>query len=129
MTKLFHSYTRYTEDKIGQIHDVLICEKATDNTHYVGHNKSYEHILVPAYGTDDLLGKRVTVQITEVSKFHMKSVILSKPSLVAPTENEKSKAAAAIKASDLRIAGVLSAALLLAYFIFKFLYVSYFVQA
>uniref|UniRef100_A0A914R0I7 tRNA-t(6)A37 methylthiotransferase n=2 Tax=Panagrolaimus davidi TaxID=227884 RepID=A0A914R0I7_9BILA len=127
MTKLFHSYTRYTEDKIGQIHDVLICEKATDNTHYVGHNKTYEHILVPAYGTDDLLGKRVTVQITEVSKFHMKSCIISEPLLAAPTKNEKSKAG--IKATDLRFAGALSAILFLAYFILKFLYLSYFVQA
>jgi hypothetical protein len=127
MTKLFHSYTRYTDDKIGSVHDVLICESASDGTHFVGHNKSYEHILVPAYGDESLLGKRVRVKITEVSKFHMKSVIVSEPILQAPTEVEKQKGA--IKVADFYFACVLSAVLLLAYFIFKFFFVLYFVQA
>lgn len=55
MTKLFHSYTRYTDDRIGEIHDCLICEKAKDGVNYVGHNKSYEQILIPS--DEDLLGK------------------------------------------------------------------------
>lgn len=76
MTELFRSYTRYTSEKIGQIHDVLICEMATDGVHYVGHNKSYEHILVPTINGHDLLGKWAKVKITEVAKFYMKSVIL-----------------------------------------------------
>ena len=29
MTKLFHSYTRYTDDRIGEQHDCLICEMAS----------------------------------------------------------------------------------------------------
>ena len=78
--------------------------------------------MVPAYGDESLLGKRVRVKITEVSKFHMKSVIVSEPTLVAPTEAEKTK----LQIRDFRLAGILSAALILTYFIFKFLYVSYF---
>jgi threonylcarbamoyladenosine tRNA methylthiotransferase CDKAL1 len=126
MTKLFHNYTRYTDDKIGQVHDVLICEKASDGIHFVGHNKYYEHILVPAHGNDSLLGKRVMCKITEVSKFHMKSVIVSEPNLAAPTAIEKRKNA--IKIPDFYVAGLLSGVLLFAYFMFKFLYVSYFAQ-
>uniref|UniRef100_A0A914EF09 tRNA-t(6)A37 methylthiotransferase n=1 Tax=Acrobeloides nanus TaxID=290746 RepID=A0A914EF09_9BILA len=76
MTKLFHSYRRYKPDYIGREFDVLICEKATDGLHFVGHNKSYEHILVPS--SENLMGKRVRVRITEVSKFYMKSIVVSK---------------------------------------------------
>lgn len=64
MTELFRSYTRYTEDRIGEIHDCLVCERATDTIHFVGHNKSYEQILIPS--DEDILGKRVKVEITEV---------------------------------------------------------------
>ncbi|KAI6182779.1 TRNA-t(6)A37 methylthiotransferase [Aphelenchoides bicaudatus] len=74
MSKLFRGYSRYTEDRIGKIYDVLVTEKAADKEHYVGHNKSYEQILIPS--ERDLLGERVKVQITEVSKFHMKSRIV-----------------------------------------------------
>jgi len=62
-------------DRIGEICDVLICEKATDGRHFVGHNDFYEHILVPPTG-NDLLGQRIRVKIVEVSKFYMKSIIL-----------------------------------------------------
>lgn len=74
MTNLFHSYTRYTDDRIGEIHDCLVCEMAKDGINFVGHNKSYEQILIPP--VRDLLGQRVKVQIVEVSKFHMKAKIL-----------------------------------------------------
>lgn len=76
MTELFRSYSRYTADRVGEEHDVLICEKATDGVHYVGHNKSYEHLLVPGDGRD-LLGCHARVRVTEVSKFYMKSVLVS----------------------------------------------------
>lgn len=60
MSAYFRSYSRYTPDRIGQVEEVLVCELATDGVHYVGHNKSYEHILVPA--TDDsIMGKYVKV--------------------------------------------------------------------
>uniref|UniRef100_A0A915ET07 Uncharacterized protein n=1 Tax=Ditylenchus dipsaci TaxID=166011 RepID=A0A915ET07_9BILA len=58
MTHLFHSYNRYTPEKIGEQYDVLICEMATDGVSYVGHNKTYEHILVSAANTkQNLLAK------------------------------------------------------------------------
>lgn len=74
MTTLFHSYTRYTNDRIGEIHDCLVCEMAKDGVNFVGHNKSYEQILIPP--GRDLLGQRVKVKIVDVSKFHMKGQII-----------------------------------------------------
>ncbi|KAI6203010.1 hypothetical protein M3Y94_00507200 [Aphelenchoides besseyi] len=75
LTRIFHSYTRYTPNRIGEVHDVLICEQASDGVHFVGHNKSYEHILVPpAPGVE--LGGWARVQITKTSKFHMKSQVI-----------------------------------------------------
>ncbi|MFH4982240.1 hypothetical protein AB6A40_008949 [Gnathostoma spinigerum] len=75
MSQYFRSYSRYTPDRIGEECDVLVCETATDGVHFVGHNKYYEHILVPS---DDksLFGKVIRVQITGVSKFHMKSKVI-----------------------------------------------------
>uniref|UniRef100_A0A0N4ZES2 tRNA-t(6)A37 methylthiotransferase n=1 Tax=Parastrongyloides trichosuri TaxID=131310 RepID=A0A0N4ZES2_PARTI len=70
MTDLFNTYSRYDESRIGNIERVLVCETATDKIHLVGHNKTYEHILVPY--KEDLLGKWVEVEIVEISKFHMK---------------------------------------------------------
>ncbi|KAK0425009.1 hypothetical protein QR680_008978 [Steinernema hermaphroditum] len=74
MTLLFRSYSRYGEDRIGQEYEVLVCETASDKIHLVGHNKSYEHILVP--NRPGLLGTTTRVRVTEVSKFHMKAVEL-----------------------------------------------------
>lgn len=45
-----------------------------DGEHLVGHNKQYEHILVPA--SHDRLGTWMDVRITGVSKFHMMSEIV-----------------------------------------------------
>ncbi|KAI6241163.1 Threonylcarbamoyladenosine tRNA methylthiotransferase [Aphelenchoides fujianensis] len=75
MTRVFHSYTRYTPDRVGEIHDVLMCELATDGVHLVGHNKQYEHILVPQ-GPGVELGGRARVRITGCSKFHMMSEVV-----------------------------------------------------
>lgn len=70
MSAYFRSYSRYGAHRIGEVHDVLVCEVATDKIHFVGHNKCYEQILVPA--DPAVMGKFVKVRITEVSKFHMK---------------------------------------------------------
>lgn len=79
MSALFRSYSRYGETRIGEIHRVLVCEQASDKIHYVGHNKSYEQILVP--GDDaSILGHFVDVKIVEVSKYHMKSCLIKKNS-------------------------------------------------
>lgn len=88
MTELFRGYTRYTEDRIGEIHDCLVCEKATDGVYFVGHNKSYEQILIPS--DRDLLGTRVKVEITEVSKFHMKSRIIGRDDTLKKELSENS---------------------------------------
>ncbi|KAL3084342.1 hypothetical protein niasHT_035168 [Heterodera trifolii] len=90
MTRCFHAYRRYTDERIGEEHFVLICERASDGRHLVGHNKCYEHILVPdpclAPGNEcvsiskkSLLGHWAHVRIVSVSKFYMKSEIVSFP--------------------------------------------------
>ncbi|CAJ0577562.1 unnamed protein product, partial [Mesorhabditis spiculigera] len=71
MSKLFRSYSRYDDSRIGEEMDVLVCEMASDGVHGVGHNKNYEHILVP--NPDQVMGQWVRVRITGVSKFHMSS--------------------------------------------------------
>uniref|UniRef100_A0A7E4V0M1 tRNA-t(6)A37 methylthiotransferase n=1 Tax=Panagrellus redivivus TaxID=6233 RepID=A0A7E4V0M1_PANRE len=123
MTTLFHGYRRYTDARIGEVHDVLINEKATDGVHYVGHNKTYEHLLVPApVSGESLLGKRVKVRITETAKFYMKTVIVSEAALVAPMDSEKTTIVGRLGGSDFRRATAVSMALLLAYFALKSLF-------
>ncbi|EYC30323.1 hypothetical protein Y032_0005g2578 [Ancylostoma ceylanicum] len=78
MSALFREYSRYTPERIGEEHDVLVCEMATDGVHAVGHNKCYEHFLVPYY--NGLMGTWVRVRIVEVAKFHMRSELCKKPS-------------------------------------------------
>uniref|UniRef100_A0A0N5BTL0 tRNA-t(6)A37 methylthiotransferase n=1 Tax=Strongyloides papillosus TaxID=174720 RepID=A0A0N5BTL0_STREA len=94
MTDLFNTYSRYDESRIGGVEKVLVCEVATDKSHLVGHNKTYEHILVPY--KDGLLGKWVEVEITGVSKFHMKSKIIGegedvKEKVIIKKESDNSK--------------------------------------
>lgn len=60
MSAYFRSYSRYDESRIGSVEDVLVCERASDGINLVGHNKSYEQILVP-FKDDSLLGKRIKV--------------------------------------------------------------------
>ncbi|VDK76734.1 unnamed protein product [Onchocerca ochengi] len=67
MSSLFRSYSRYDKERIGEKHRVLVCELATDRLHYVGHNKYYEHFLIPSkkcllgswvevlFGSDDFI--------------------------------------------------------------------------
>ncbi|KAF1769411.1 hypothetical protein GCK72_001228 [Caenorhabditis remanei] len=69
MSELFRSYTRFTEDRIGEIHNVLVTEVAADKLHGVGHNKSYEQILVPLEHCK--MGEWIEVRITSVTKFSM----------------------------------------------------------
>ena len=76
MARLFKSYSRYTLERIGTVERVLICERATDGVHYVGHNKHYEHVLVPPCEGRQLEGHWADVRITSVSKFYMKSELV-----------------------------------------------------
>lgn len=73
LTDLFYSYEPY-KGREGQIYMVLVTEVSYDKLHYVGHNKSYEQVLLPM--RENLLGTSVRVRITATSKFSMMGVIL-----------------------------------------------------
>lgn len=73
LTDLFNSYYPY-KGREGKIYVVLVTEVSHDNEHYVGHNKSYEQILLPM--RKNLLGKSVRVRITSTSKFSMMGEII-----------------------------------------------------
>ena len=60
MSAFFRSYSRYSKYRVGSVEEVLVCERASDGVHFVGHNKSYEHILVPA-NDESIMGKYVKV--------------------------------------------------------------------
>lgn len=77
LTDLFYSYEPYV-GREGQIYTVLVTEISHDKLHYVGHNKSYEQVLLPM--RDNLLGTRVRVRITGASKFSMTAEILDEES-------------------------------------------------
>merc|ERR1711921_48534 len=52
VSAIFQSYFPYTH-KLGQVQTVLITEEAKDKVHFVGHNKSYDQVLVK--GEPDLM--------------------------------------------------------------------------
>ncbi|KAL3275592.1 hypothetical protein HHI36_020347 [Cryptolaemus montrouzieri] len=71
LTNLFNSYEPYTH-KCGEIQEILVTEISHDKKYFVGHNKFYEQVLIPM--KDEYMGKLVTVEIVECSKFSMKAV-------------------------------------------------------
>eukprot|EP00052_Salpingoeca_macrocollata_P025234 m.229344 g.229344 ORF g.229344 m.229344 type:complete len:1278 (+) comp22398_c1_seq4:1683-5516(+) len=73
LSSLFRSYFPY-ENRVGMQYRVLVTEVATDGQHYVGHNKSYEQILLPK--REDILGKMVTARITRTGKFYMEGEVV-----------------------------------------------------
>ncbi|XP_034478913.1 threonylcarbamoyladenosine tRNA methylthiotransferase [Drosophila innubila] len=73
LTDLFYSYEPY-KGREEQIYTVLVTEVSHDKLHYVGHNKSYEQVLLPM--RNNLLGTSVRVRITATSKFSMMGDIL-----------------------------------------------------
>jgi len=79
MSRLFHSYTRYGHERIGQVVHVLVCERASDGQHLVGHTKSYEQVLINA--PSSLLGQWSWVRVSAVSKFHMKAELIPQMSM------------------------------------------------
>lgn len=68
LTDLFYTYEPFTS-RVGQTYEVLVTEISHDKKHYVGHNQSYEQVLLPM--EENLLGKLVKVVITETTKFSM----------------------------------------------------------
>uniref|UniRef100_W8BFT4 tRNA-t(6)A37 methylthiotransferase n=1 Tax=Ceratitis capitata TaxID=7213 RepID=W8BFT4_CERCA len=77
LTDLFNSYSPY-EGRKGEQYTVLVTEISHDKQHYVGHNKSYEQVLLPM--RDNLLGTAVRVRITDTSKFSMSAEIIDEES-------------------------------------------------
>lgn len=75
LTQLFDTVLPY-EGRVGQVYDVLVTEVATDKKHFVGHNKFYEQILIPA--RDDYMGANLRVKIIETGKHFMKAEVLAK---------------------------------------------------
>ncbi|KAJ1354963.1 hypothetical protein KIN20_012067 [Parelaphostrongylus tenuis] len=73
MSALFREYSRYTPERIGEEHEVLVCEMASDGVNAVGHNKCYEHFLLPY--REGMMGNWTRVRVVEVSKFYMRSVL------------------------------------------------------
>ncbi|XP_054740300.1 threonylcarbamoyladenosine tRNA methylthiotransferase [Anastrepha obliqua] len=73
LTDLFNSYSPY-DGRAGEESTVLVTEISHDKQHYVGHNKSYEQILLPM--RENLLGTAVRVRISDTSKFSMMGEII-----------------------------------------------------
>lgn len=74
VSELFQSYHPYTH-KLHQVQNVLVTEISHDGQYFVGHNKSYDQVLVPKH--EDLMGKLVRVEIFETGKHFMKGRLLS----------------------------------------------------
>ncbi|ESN95062.1 hypothetical protein HELRODRAFT_157739 [Helobdella robusta] len=73
VSDLFNSYTTY-DHKIGEVQDVLVTEHSTDGRYYVGHNKSYDQVLVGKDG--DWMGRMMKVRITSTGKHFLMSQVL-----------------------------------------------------
>lgn len=96
-------------------YDVLICEVATDGKSFVGHNKCYEHILVPKREGEDLLGRWAKVKITEVAKFYMKSEIIETETKLQTGQKVRRTL------NELGLAGPVSIIAVLGYLLIRFL--------
>ena len=62
----------------GKEYSVLITEMAHDGVSLVGHNKCYDQIIIKG-NVDKLMGRRVTVKITGVTKHSMFGQVISEP--------------------------------------------------
>ena len=52
---------------------MLITEESTDELHYVGHNKYYDQVLINKSFGSNLMGKMVTVMVTDTDKHYIKA--------------------------------------------------------
>ena len=76
-TKYFTSYVPFVGEE-GKEYSVLITEMAHDGVSLVGHNKCYDQIIIKG-NVDKLMGRRVTVRITGVTKHSMFGEVISEP--------------------------------------------------
>lgn len=81
VSAIFQSYFPY-EHKMGQRQTILITEEAKDEIHFVGHNKSYDQVLIK--GEHELMGKMVEVEIYETGKHFMKGHLVDNSEVVSP---------------------------------------------
>ncbi|KAJ3332043.1 hypothetical protein HDU91_003188, partial [Kappamyces sp. JEL0680] len=72
-TALFESYTTF-DRFVGTVQSILVTEVSTDGAYYVGHNKSFQQVLVRK--DPRVLGHHVSVRITSATKWSMKAEIL-----------------------------------------------------
>ncbi|XP_058064869.1 threonylcarbamoyladenosine tRNA methylthiotransferase [Anopheles bellator] len=77
LTELFRSYEPYRKYSIGTKQSVLVTEISHDQKFYVGHNKFYEQVLLNKHH-NNLLGKRVEVEITGCTKFSMFGTVIQR---------------------------------------------------
>ncbi|OQR77917.1 threonylcarbamoyladenosine tRNA methylthiotransferase-like [Tropilaelaps mercedesae] len=73
LTQLFDTVRPY-DGRIAHEYDVLVTEVATDKKHFVGHNKFYEQILVPA--RKKYMGANLKVRIVDTGKHFMKAEVI-----------------------------------------------------
>ena len=73
----FSSYVPFVGEE-GKEYSVLITEMAHDGVSLVGHNKCYDQIIIKG-NVDKLMGRRVTVRITGVTKHSMFGEVISEP--------------------------------------------------
>jgi len=81
VSAIFQSYFPY-EHNIGERQNILITEEAKDKIHFVGHNKSYDQVLIK--GEPDLMGKMVEVEIYETGKHFMKGQLVNNSEVFSP---------------------------------------------
>lgn len=81
VSAIFQSYFPY-EHELNEKQMVLITEEAKDQVHFVGHNKSYDQVLVK--GAPDLMGKMIEVEIYETGKHFLKGKIVDNSEIISP---------------------------------------------
>jgi len=73
LSDYFQSYLPYAGSE-GQVQSVLVTEESHDRQHWVAHNDCYQQVLVPK--EEGLLGKTLTVEVTETGKHFLKARVL-----------------------------------------------------
>ncbi|XP_047139175.1 threonylcarbamoyladenosine tRNA methylthiotransferase isoform X1 [Hydra vulgaris] len=81
ISDIFQSYLPY-ENQLGEHQTILITENAKDAVHFVGHNKSYDQVLIKA--EPDLMGKLVEVEIYETGKHFIKGRLVNNSEVISP---------------------------------------------
>ncbi|XP_057303648.1 threonylcarbamoyladenosine tRNA methylthiotransferase-like [Hydractinia symbiolongicarpus] len=85
VSAIFQSYFPY-EHELGEKQMILITEEAKDKIHFVGHNKSYDQVLIK--GDNGLMGKMVEVEIYETGKHFVKGRLVENSEVISPGLSE-----------------------------------------